>query len=153
MNSHWCRSSLINASANQSSTWTAYRRQDGLAGMGEDSKRFGVHFGTTDGSFGTIVPVSDQVYWRMTALQSIMSNALEFDCGCNPLAWRLLRRTSRRGACQALERKKGFLDGLILSKFVDLGLAFQEELASAIGSTVDLILDNLTEVESASVAI
>ena len=150
MSSHWCTSSTIIYSAHQPSSWAAYLRQDGLAALNDDNKRFGTNFGTVDGSFSAIIPVSEQIYWRMTALQSVMSNALQLECGLNFRAFRLFRRTSRRGACQAMERKKGVLDGSILFRFPLLPLSVQEEVSSAIGSTASLILDNLLEIECAS---
>jgi hypothetical protein len=42
-------------------------------------------------------------------------------------------------------RKKSTIDGDLDFQFADLALAEQEDLASAIGSTVDLILDNILE--------
>jgi cleavage and polyadenylation specificity factor subunit 1 len=62
-------------------------------------------------------------------------------------AKRLYRRSSRRGGCRSNERKKGVIDGDFLMHYVDLLLVDQEDLAKAIGSTVDLILDNLLEIQ------
>lgn len=150
INSHWCRSSLLCASANVTSSWAALQRQEGFRSYSDENKRFGVHFGTIDGGMGTIVPVSEQVFWRMTALQSIMGNALECQCSLNFRMWRLFRRTSRRGACQSMERRKGILDGSLLFRYSELPLQEQEDFASAIGSTVGLIMDNLLEIECAT---
>lgn len=150
MSSHWCRSSLLCYTSNLTSTWAALQRQDAVASLNDDNRRFASNFGTVDGGLSAIIPVSEQVYWRMTALQSVMSNALQTHCGLNFRSWRLFHRSSRRGACQAMERKKGFLDGSLLLKFSSLPIYVQEELASAIGSTVDLIMDNLLEMDCAS---
>jgi cleavage and polyadenylation specificity factor subunit 1 len=43
------------------------------------------------------------------------------------------------------------LDGDLLLQYLDLPLSLQEELASAVGSTVDLITDNLIELECSSI--
>jgi len=42
------------------------------------------------------------------------------------------------------------LDSIILFRFIDLNFMQQEELASAFGSTVNLVMDNLLELECAS---
>ena len=150
MTSYWCRSSLLSYTSNLTSTWAALQRQDALVALNDENRRFASSFGTVDGGLSSVFPVSEQVYWRMTALQSVMSNALQANCGLNFRAWRLFHRSSRRGACQAMERKKGFLDGSLLFKFSNLPTVLQEELASAIGSSVDVVLDNLLELDCAS---
>ena len=45
------------------------------------------------------------------------------------------------------------IDGDLVSQFVDLPIADQEDLASAIGSTVELIMDNLLELRCSSMVI
>ncbi|CAB9502941.1 and polyadenylation specificity factor subunit 1 [Seminavis robusta] len=142
---HSCRSSLWINSASPSSTLAALKQQDALFGRSEDDQRLGVHFGTTDGGFGAIIPLSEPVYWRLAALQSVMANALESDCSLSQRAWRLYKRSHRRGGCRSTDRKKGVIDGGLIVKYADLPVGDQEDLASAIGSTVDLILDNILE--------
>jgi len=150
MHSHWCKSSLLTSSSTLNSTLTAMKQQDPLFGHGDDNQRFAVYFGTTDGAISTVVPVSERIYWRMIALQSVLSNALESNCGLSHRAWRLYRRSTRRGGGRNNDRKKGVLDGSLLFQFLHLGIYEQEQLASAIGSTVDVILDNLLELDCAS---
>ena len=104
-----------------------------------------MNFGTSDGSVISIIPLSEPIYWRLMALQSVMSNALESDCVLNHRAWRLYRRSIRRGGCRNNDRKKGVIDGDLILKYPDLPVTQQEDLASAIGSTVELISDNLLE--------
>ena len=147
---HSCRSSLWINSASPSSTLAALKQQDAFFGRSEDDQRIGSHFGTFDGNFGSIVPLSEPVYWRLAALQSVMANALENDCALSQRAWRLYVRSYRRGGCRSTDRKKGVIDGDLIAKYMDLPLADQEDLASAIGSTVGLILDNLLELNCAS---
>ena len=89
-------------------------------------------------------------FWRLAALQSVMANALENDCALSHRAWRLYTRSFRRGGCRSTDRKKGVIDGDLVSKYMDLPLTDQEDLASAIGSTVGLILDNLLELTCAT---
>jgi cleavage and polyadenylation specificity factor subunit 1 len=150
---HVCRSSLWINSATPTSTLAALKQQDTFFGRADDDQRLGAHFGTSDGGFGAIVPLSEPVYWRLTALQSVMANALESDCALSHRAWRLYRRSYRRGGCRSTDRKKGVIDGDLVMKYADLPLADQEDLASAIGSTVELILDNLLELKCSSMVI
>lgn len=150
LQNHLCKSSLIINSATTQSTLAALKQQDPLYGKADDDQRFGLHYGSTDSSFGTIIPVNESIYWRLAALQSVMSNALESHCSLSHRAWRLYRRTPRRGGCRSNDRKKGVIDGDLVFNFIDLPVAEQEDLASAIGSTVDLILDNLLEVGASS---
>jgi hypothetical protein len=148
--SHFCRSSILVNSGTPSSTLAALKSQDSLFGRGDDDQRLGVHFGTSDGGFGTILPLNEPDYWRLAALQSVLANALESDCALNPRAWRLFRRTPRRGGCRNNDRQKSVIDGDLVIQYCDLPTADQEDLASAIGSTVELILDNLVELRCAS---
>lgn len=148
--SHFCRPSLLVHSATQSSTIAALQQQDTFFGRQEDDNRLGAHFGTTDGGIGSIIPLSEPVYWRMLALQSVMSNALESDCALSRRSWRLYRRTSRRGGCRSNDRKKSAIDGDLVLYFTCLPTVVQEDIASAIGSSVDLILDNLLEIHCSS---
>lgn len=148
--SHFCRSSLLAHSATPTSTLAALKQQDTYVGRTDDDQRLGAFFGTTDGGIGAVVPISEPVYWRLTALQSVMANALESDCALSHRAWRLYKRTARRGGCRNNDRKKGVIDGDLVVRYADLPKAEQEDLASAIGSTVDLILDNILELQCSS---
>lgn len=150
LRSHWGQSSLLFNSCTTTSTLAALKQQDTLFGRLEDDNRFAVNFGTSDGSLGSIVPLSEPTYWRLTALQSVMSNALESNCALSHRAWRLYRRSTRRAGCRSNDRKKGVIDGDIVMKFVDLPLPEQEDLASSIGSTVGLVIDNLLELGCAA---
>jgi len=150
LQSHLCRSSLLINSATIQSTLVALKQQDSFHGRLDDDQRFALHFGTTDGGLSYIIPLNDNVYWRLAALQSVMTNALESDCALSGRSWRLYRRTTRRGGCKSNDRKKGVIDGDLTMKYVDLPLLEQENLASSIGSTVGVILDNLLEINCSS---
>jgi hypothetical protein len=65
----------------------------------------------------------------------------------------MFRRRPRRGGCRNNDRKKSVIDGDFVIQFADLPLPDQEDLASAIGSAVELILDNLLELLCASLVI
>jgi cleavage and polyadenylation specificity factor subunit 1 len=153
LQSHFCRSSLLINSATPASTLAALKQQDTFFGKAEDDQRLAVTFGTTDGGYCSVVPLDERVYWRLTALQSVLVNALESDCALSQRAWRLYRRASRRGGCRNNEGKKGVIDGDLVLQYTDLSKSDQEDLASSIGSTVDLILDNLLELRCSSMVL
>jgi cleavage and polyadenylation specificity factor subunit 1 len=153
ISSHFCRSSLLINSATPTSTLAALKQQDTFFGKADDDQRLAVTFGTTDGGYGAVVPLSEPIYWRLTALQSVMVNALESDCALSHRAWRLYRRTPRRGGCRNNDRKKGVIDGDLVLQYADLSTADQEDLASAIGSTTAMILDNLLELRCSAMVL
>ena len=153
LENHFCRSSILINSATPASTLAALKSQDSLYGRGDDDQRLGINFGTSDGGFSTLLPLNEPDYWRLAALQSVMANAMESDCALNPRAWRLFRRTPRRGGCRNNDRRKGVIDGDLVIQYCDLPTADQEDLASAIGSTVELIMDNLVELRCSSMVI
>ena len=150
---HFCRNSLLVHSATPTSTLAALQQQDSYFGRADDDQRISVHFGTTDGTLGAVVPLSEPVFWRLAALQSVLANAVEPNCGLSPRAWRLYRRSARRGGCRSNDRKKSVIDGDLVRLYSNLSLREQEDLASAVGSTVDAILDNLLEVQCGSIMI
>lgn len=78
--SHFCRALMLVHSATPSSTLTALNQQDAYFGRSDDDQRLGVFFGTADGGIGSIVLLSEPVYWRLMALQSVMANAFKANC-------------------------------------------------------------------------
>jgi cleavage and polyadenylation specificity factor subunit 1 len=153
LESYFCRSSLLINSATPASSLAALKQQDAFYGRTDDDQRIGIHFGTTDGGYGAVIPLSEQVYWRLTALQSVMVNAVESNCALSQRAWRMYRRSIRRGGCRSNTRKKGVIDGDLVAEFVDLPLADQEDLASSIGSTVEFIVDNILEIRCSTMVL
>ncbi len=151
--SHFCKSSLIVNSATVQSTLVALKQQDPFFGKLDDDQKFALQYGSTDGQMGCIIPVNENIYWRLAALQSVMSNALESDCALSHRAWRFYCRSVRRGGCRSNVRKKGVIDGDLVAKYADLDFFQQENLASAIGSTSELILDNLLELGVSSMIV
>lgn len=153
LQNHFCRSTLLVNSATPTSTLAALKQQDPLFGRTDDEQKLGVHFGTSDGGFQSIAPLSEPLFWRLTALQSVIANALESNCALSQKSWRLYRRTPRRGGCRSNDRKRAVIDGDLVMQYVDLPLVDQEDLASAVGSTVDVVLDNLLELRCGNVVL
>jgi hypothetical protein len=98
--------------------------------------------GTLDGGMGILIPVDEKTYCRLSILQQIMSTTVKSVCGLNPSDFRVISNSMHR-----LERKKGVLDGPLLWNFANLEGKLQDELASAMGTTVDIIFDNLLELD------
>ena len=98
--------------------------------------------GNADGALGALVPVDERVFRRLSLLQQIMSTTLKSTCALNPREFRLSKAARLR-----VERKKGVLDGRLLWSFVNIESSLQEELTAAMGTTVEVVLENLLEID------
>lgn len=98
--------------------------------------------GTMEGGIGMLLPVDERTHRRLALLQSIMTTTVTMACALNPTEYRALKTSRLR-----LERKRGVLDGNILWNFVNLPECLQDELASAMGTSADAILENLQDLD------
>ena len=98
--------------------------------------------GTADGGLGMLAPVDEGVHKTLALLQQIMSATVPTACGLNPRQFRQMKCSRQR-----LEKTRGILDGNLLWEFANLEGTLQEELAFAMGTTADNILDNLLEID------
>ena len=96
-----------------------------------------------NGSINLILPVDEKIFKRLHLLQYMMSMILSTICGLNPKDYRLYKSILN----YRLERKKGVLDSVLLWKFVTLEAIIQDDLAAAMGTTVEIILENLSELD------
>lgn len=99
-------------------------------------------FGTVEGGAGALVPLEEKVFRRLSALQAVMVNALPHPGAFNPRGFRLVEA---RGFVQ--ERKKAVLDGELLWRYCGLDVGVQEDLAGAVGTSREAILETLLEVD------
>jgi cleavage and polyadenylation specificity factor subunit 1 len=99
-----------------------------------------VVIGTMDGSIGLFIPVEERIYKRLNLLQHLMIMSMKSVCALNPKDYRLFKSNNFRW-----EKKKGILDGTILWRFISLPTSLQQELAATMGTSVDIILENLYE--------
>lgn len=74
-----------------------------------------------------------------------MVNALPHACALNPKGYRL--REAEGAGSFVPERKKTFLDGELLWRYVSLDVRTQEDLAEAVGTDRDAVLDSLQEID------
>ncbi|GLD92415.1 hypothetical protein PINS_up000948 [Pythium insidiosum] len=108
--------------------------------------------GSSEGSVGAIMAVGERVFRRLFTLQNVMINTLPQNCALNPREFRMMksnggRRTGRPDAWCKQKWKKGFLDGHVLFRFLHLDYVAQKELARCIGTTPEVIIHNLLEVQ------
>lgn len=104
--------------------------------------RTGTLVGGVDGSLGVLIPLDEKMYRRLMLLQQLMCVGVYTPFGLSPTDYRTAKTTRFR-----LDRKKGVLDGTLLWKYASLPLILQTELAAVMGSTSDIILENLSRLD------
>ncbi|KAH9103969.1 hypothetical protein LEN26_014662 [Aphanomyces euteiches] len=105
---------------------------------------------TAEGGLGVLIPVQERLFRRLYTLQSIMINALPQNAGLNPREFRQAvhtRSTGRPDAWCTWKAKKAFLDTAVIGRFSDLDYVAQRELARCIGTTPEVVLHNLLELQ------
>ncbi|CAH0478085.1 unnamed protein product [Peronospora belbahrii] len=111
--------------------------------------------GNSEGGVGALIPVSERVFRRLFTLQNVMINTLPQNCALNPREFRMLktngqRRCGRPDAWSKKKWKKSFLDAFVLFRFLLLDYVAQKELARCIGTTPEVVIHNLLEVQHAT---
>lgn len=99
--------------------------------------------GTADGGIGVLIPIDERIYRRLALLQQIMYTTQPMSCSLNPIEYRTIKTSKQR-----IEKKRGILDGNLLWTFINLEESLQDELASAMGTTSDSIIENLEELDT-----
>ncbi|NXN15114.1 CPSF1 factor, partial [Indicator maculatus] len=100
-------------------------------------------FATLDGGLGLLLPMPEKTYRRLLMLQNALGTSLPQLAGLNPRAFRLLH-AERRTLQNAV---RNVLDGELLSRFLYLSTMERGELAKKIGTTPDIILEDLLEID------
>lgn len=111
--------------------------------------------GSSEGSIGALVPVTERVFRRLFTLQNVMINTLPQNCALNPREFRALktnsqRRSGRVDAWSKQKWKKSFLDAHVLFRFLQLDYVAQKEVTRCIGTTPEVVMHNLLEVQRAT---
>eukprot|EP00644_Phytophthora_capsici_P011981 jgi/Phyca11/505264/fgenesh2_kg.PHYCAscaffold_12_\ len=111
--------------------------------------------GNSEGGVGALIPISERVFRRLFTLQNVMVNTLHQNCALNPREFRMLktngqRRCGRPDAWSKKKWKKSFLDAFVLFRFLQLDYVAQKELARCIGTTPEVVIHNLLEVQHAT---
>ncbi|XP_053531243.1 cleavage and polyadenylation specificity factor subunit 1 isoform X1 [Ictalurus punctatus] len=100
-------------------------------------------FATLDGGIGLLLPMQEKTYRRLLMLQNALTTMLPHHAGLNPKAFRMLH-TDRRTLQNAV---RNILDGELLNKYLYLSTMERSELAKKIGTTSDIILEDLLEMD------
>lgn len=98
--------------------------------------------GTVDGSVGVLVPLDEKMYRRLLLLQQLMCMGVRTHCSLSPRDYRQVKTARVR-----LETRRGVLDGTLLWKYASLSTVMQDELALAMGTSSDVILENLSRID------
>ncbi|XP_016321673.1 cleavage and polyadenylation specificity factor subunit 1-like [Sinocyclocheilus anshuiensis] len=118
-------------------------------------------FATLDGGVGLLLPMQEKTYRRLLMLQNALTTMLPHHAGLNPKAFRpdgtflqffvasvsiccRMLHCDRRTLQNAV---KNILDGELLNKYLYLSTMERSELAKKIGTTADIILDDLLEID------
>ncbi|KAG8515410.1 Cleavage and polyadenylation specificity factor subunit 1 [Galemys pyrenaicus] len=100
-------------------------------------------FATLDGGIGLLLPMQEKTYRRLLMLQNALTTMLPHHAGLNPRAFRMLH-VDRRVLQNAV---RNVLDGELLNRYLYLSTMERGELAKKIGTTPDIILDDLLETD------
>uniref|UniRef100_A0A452HAF7 Cleavage and polyadenylation specificity factor subunit 1 n=1 Tax=Gopherus agassizii TaxID=38772 RepID=A0A452HAF7_9SAUR len=108
------------------------------------ARRRGIMEATTlDGGIGLLLPMLEKTYRRLLMLQNALTTMLSHHAGLNPRAFRMLH-VDRRILQNAV---RNILDGELLSRYLYLSAMERSELAKKIGTTPDIILEDLLEID------
>ena len=114
------------------------------------SKQHMVVSGTFEGAIVVTTPVPEKLYRRLYGLYSRMVTNLQHLAGLNPRGSKQVSLRVRplgvSGAMMGPPGPKGILDGDLLFEYASLSGPQQRELAKAIGSNEDRLMDDLLEV-------
>ncbi|XP_033987005.1 cleavage and polyadenylation specificity factor subunit 1-like [Trematomus bernacchii] len=136
----------FNAGANINTFWRMPCRGALEAGskkaLSWDNKHI-TWFATLDGGVGMLLPMQEKTYRRLLMLQNALNSMLPHHAGLNPKAFRMLQ-SNKRCLQNAV---RNILDGELLNKYLYLSTMERSELAKKIGTTQDIILDDLLEVD------
>uniref|UniRef100_K3WCM5 Cleavage/polyadenylation specificity factor A subunit C-terminal domain-containing protein n=1 Tax=Globisporangium ultimum (strain ATCC 200006 / CBS 805.95 / DAOM BR144) TaxID=431595 RepID=K3WCM5_GLOUD len=108
--------------------------------------------GSSEGGISALIPVSERVFRRLFTLQNVMINTLPQNCALNPRDFRTIKTNSTRhsGRLDAWSKqkwKKSFLDAHVLFRFLQLDYVAQKEITRCIGTTPEVVIHNLLEVQ------
>ncbi|XP_043925808.1 cleavage and polyadenylation specificity factor subunit 1 [Protopterus annectens] len=100
-------------------------------------------FASLDGGMGLLLPMQEKTYRRLLMLQNALNTMISHHAGLNPKAFRMLH-ADRRTLQNAV---RNILDGELLNRYLYLSTMERSELAKKIGTTPDMILDDLLEID------
>ncbi|XP_051121150.1 cleavage and polyadenylation specificity factor subunit 1 isoform X2 [Andrographis paniculata] len=114
---------------------------DRTAPGSDKTNRFGLLFGTLDGSIGCIAPLDELTFRRLQSLQKKLVDAVSHVAGLNP---RSFRHFNSNGKAHR-PGPDSIVDCELLSRYEILPLEEQVEIAHQIGTTRTQIVSNLND--------
>ncbi|KAL3650446.1 hypothetical protein CASFOL_006849 [Castilleja foliolosa] len=114
---------------------------DRIAPGSDKTNRFGLLFGTLDGSIGCIAPLEELTFRRLQSLQKKLVDAVAHVAGLNP---RSFRRFKSNGKAHQ-PGPDSIVDCELLSDYEMLPLEDQVDIAQQIGTTRTQIISNLND--------
>jgi hypothetical protein len=112
-------------------------------GTASQRRKFCISFGTFDGGVGSVLPLDDAQCVPLLVLQQWLTYCLTHIAGLNPARWRSFSSVSH----PARPRANNFVDGNLLSEFLQLDQSAQRAIATAAGSSLDKIMELLRYVD------
>jgi len=97
-------------------------------------------YGAADGSVSTLTPLDDETFKRFHLLQGHLTRNVQHFAGLNPKAFRVVKNES-----VSKPLAKNILDGRLISEFVALPVARQDEFTRQIGTERGVILRDWRE--------
>ncbi len=112
------------------------------------NRRMCTLIGTMDGALGCLIPIEEKMYKRLGLLQQIMTMLMPSKFALNPRDFRMAKGFRvKHPYLQATSTRRIILDGCLLFQYVELDHAIQEELAHIIGSSAQILRENLFELD------
>ncbi|KXS16802.1 hypothetical protein M427DRAFT_55141 [Gonapodya prolifera JEL478] len=113
------------------------------------SRQQAVIMTTADGGLCAMVPISEKMYRRLTAVANRLISGAQQVAGLNPKAFRRLRSTSASflSSPSTVSRGANILDGNVMEMFSNLSVRRQREIAKSVGSNVERVVDDLLEID------
>lgn len=115
----------------------------------EDSKHLNVErrhatiFATLDGGLGYLMPLAEKTYRRLLMLQNVLISQGAHIAGLNPKAFRTYKSYRRLQA----NPSRSIIDGELIWNYHNLSLPEKMEISKKIGTKIDELLDDLSEIQ------
>ncbi|CAG9824249.1 unnamed protein product [Phaedon cochleariae] len=120
-----------------------------LGELGEDKKHFSgadrkfiTMFATLDGGLGYIMPIQEKTYRRLLMLQNVLVSQGAHIAGLNPKAFRTYKcwRNLQYNPCRSV------IDGDLVWNFLHLSITEKIEVSKKIGTKIEELVDDLTDI-------
>ena len=105
-----------------------------------------LYFGTTSGGIGTVFPIPEQVFRRLSMIAHKLQTIVPHFSGLNPKAYRKFKPNYRFPSRQ--RRDNNMIDGRLVRQFLDLDLSLQSQIARQVGMVREDLVNTILEVES-----